>query len=137
MKPRDTPRTNALLTELSIFKEATFEYIVSQTQRHADFTRSLERENNLLMARIYALEMIEVAARKAVRVRGNGQPKQMDDAVLMMEALFKGGGAGHAAVPPAPTTENEMLDTDDLRYHTEVGTGYPERADDGMPKVRL
>jgi hypothetical protein len=107
MKPRDTPRTNALLTELSIFKEATFEYIVSQTQRHADFTRSLERENNLLMARIHALEMIEVAARKAVRVRGNGQPKQMDDAVLMMEALFKGGGAGHAAVPPVPTFEGK------------------------------
>lgn len=104
MKPRDTPRTNALLTELSIFKEATFEYIVSQTQRHADFTRSLERENNFLMAR---LDLIESAARKAVRARGNGQPKQLDDAVLMMEALFKGGGAGHAAVPPAPTFERK------------------------------
>ena len=89
MKPRDTPRTNALLTELSIFKEATFEYIVSQTQRHADFTRSLERENNLLRERIDNLALIESAARKAVRVRRGGQPKQLDDAILFMEAILK------------------------------------------------
>lgn len=35
------------------------------------------------------VEMLEEAARKAVRVRGNGQPKQLDDAVLFMDAVLK------------------------------------------------
>lgn len=52
MKPADTPRTNALLTELGIVKLATFEQIVRDTQRFADFTRQLEREVQRLRAAI-------------------------------------------------------------------------------------
>lgn len=44
MKPADTPRTNALLTELGLIKLAPFEQIIRDTQRHVDFTRTLERE---------------------------------------------------------------------------------------------
>lgn len=44
MKPADTPRTNALLTELGLVKLAPFEQILRDTQRFVDFTRTLERE---------------------------------------------------------------------------------------------
>ena len=52
MKPTDTPRTNALLTELGVVKFATFEQIVRDTQRFADFARKLEREIQMLRAAI-------------------------------------------------------------------------------------
>ncbi len=48
MKPTDTPRTNALLTELGLVEETTFDHIVKMAQRHADFTRQLERENKVM-----------------------------------------------------------------------------------------
>lgn len=84
----DTPRTNALLTELRVVKLTTFRHIVSLTQRHVDFTRAMERENNLLRQQIKARQLLEDAARKAVRVRGNGQSGQLDDAVLLIEVAL-------------------------------------------------
>jgi len=43
-------QTEALLTELSIYKQTSFEHIVKLTQRHAGFTRALARENDKLRA---------------------------------------------------------------------------------------
>jgi hypothetical protein len=90
----DTPRTNALLTELAIYKETSFEHIVKLTKQHVEFTRKLEREAATLQRRLERIEgsqdqLLEDAARKIVRVYGNGQPKQLDDAVLLIRAALK------------------------------------------------
>ena len=85
----DTPKTRAPLTELGIFKETTFEHIVSLTQRHVDFTKGMERENIRLKKQLAAMKLLEDAARKIVRVHGNGQPKQLDDAFLLLDVALK------------------------------------------------
>lgn len=54
----DTPRTDAILTELAVVKETDFAHIVLMTQRFADFTRSLERE---LAAEKAKVEMLRIA----------------------------------------------------------------------------
>ena len=89
MDSSDTPKTNALLTELAIFKETSFEHIVSMTRRHVDFTRTMERENNQLREQLNKRKLLEDAARKAVRVMGNGQPKQLEDAALLLDVALK------------------------------------------------
>lgn len=40
----DTPRTDALLDELSVVKRTTFEHIVQMTRRFAEHAKQLERE---------------------------------------------------------------------------------------------
>jgi hypothetical protein len=49
----NTPRTDALLKALAVPADDTFKNLVEKTQRHADFTRELERE--LFAARAAAL----------------------------------------------------------------------------------